>query len=241
MLEKSKPFLLSALRSILFVISGLILVLITNKSFEQSARWWSIVASICNVITIIVLILVCKSEKRNFKDLINYKKGQAKIKVISIGIVLTLIIGMGGMYLSGLLVYGKFPYMDITMVQPLPIWIIILNALILPITTTLAEDGIYLGYSLNKIKNKWLCVLVPATFYALQHSFIPFIADWKFIVYRVLSFLPLTIIFAIWYYKKRNIIPIMAGHFVINLSTVSMIIMTSVSPGMFEMMKLASS
>lgn len=37
-----------------------------------------------------------------------------------------------------------------------------------------------------------------------------------------------------WYYKKRNPIPIMAGHFVINIATVIQIRMTSLSPGLYE-------
>ena len=52
-------------------------------------------------------------------------------------------------------------------------------------------------------------------------------------VYRFMSFLPLTVIFTLWYRKRRNPLPIMAGHFVINLATVAMLIGVVLSPDAF--------
>ncbi|MCR5214826.1 MAG: hypothetical protein K6E10_10465, partial [Eubacterium sp.] len=60
--------------------------------------------------------------------------------------------------------------------------------------------------------------------------------DGKFILYRFLSFLPLTIILCWYYRKKRNPVPIMVGHALIDLMTVSFVIATSMVPGFFEMM-----
>ncbi len=113
------------------------------------------------------------------------------------------------------------------MIKPIPFPFALANILILPLTTTLAEDGLYLGYSINRINNKWLAIILPAFFYALQHSFIPLIFDFRYIVYRFLSFLPLTIIFCIWYYKKRDPVPIMISHFLLNLATVLQIVIAS--------------
>ena len=51
-----------------------------------------------------------------------------------------------------------------------------------------------------------------------------------------LSFLPLTIILCWYYYKKRNPLPIMVGHAIIDFATVIQILITSFSPGFYEMM-----
>ena len=79
-------------------------------------------------------------------------------------------------------------------------------------------------------------LLIPAFFFALQHSFIPTLFDVRYIIYRFLSFLPLTIILCHNYYKKRNPLPIMIGHAVIDVFTVAQILMTSAIPGFYEMM-----
>ena len=49
-----------------------------------------------------------------------------------------------------------------------------------------------------------------------------------------LSFLPLTIILCWYYYKKRNPVPIMVGHAVIDLATAAQIVATSTVPGLYE-------
>lgn len=225
------------LRCLLFVFSFLCLAMITGNSADELIHWWSIICSICNIITILLLLWICKKENITYKQLLNWEKGNTKVISIVIGIIATLVIGMGGMYIAGFFVYGKFPYMATFMIAPIPLWLAIINIFILPITTTMAEDGLYLGYAMNINKNKWVAILFPAFFYALQHSFIPILFDWKYIVYRLFSFLPLTIIFCYWYYKKRNPIPIMVGHFVINIVTAAQIVVTSASPELFKIMQ----
>ena len=97
------------------------------------------------------------------------------------------------MYLSGLIFYQKFPYLAPDMVSPIPLWTAIINIPLLPITTALAEDGLYLGCGVNQINNRYLKIIIPGFFFALQHSFIPLLLDIKFIGYRFFSFLPLTL------------------------------------------------
>ncbi|GBU28012.1 hypothetical protein R84B8_01569 [Treponema sp. R8-4-B8] len=170
-------------------------------------------------------------------DLINYKKGNTKIWTVIFVSIITLSIGFSGMYLAGFICYDIFPYMPVMMLHPIPIALSIINIFILPITTTIAEDGLYLGIGVNQIKNKYMAILFPAFFYALQHSFIPFLLDTKFIIYRFISFFPLTIIFCIYYYHKRNPLPIMVGHFIINIATVIQIFVMSMFPTLYESIK----
>ena len=159
-----------------------------------------------------------------------------KPKQIVVMILLVVLVGMGGMYLAGFICYGIIPYAAPMMIAPIPLWLAIVNVFILPISTAFAEEGLYLGCGVNQIRNKYAAVLVPAFFFALQHSFIPTLFDLRYIIYRFLSFLPLTIILCYNYYKKRNPLPIMAGHAVIDVFTVVQILMTSSIPGFYEMM-----
>ncbi len=235
MKENKLPYLLP-IRSIMFLFVFVAGSLITRKGLDEISNWWTIVATVVNIITIALLVLAAKKNGMNYLELIGYKKRSTKISQILIMSVIVLVVGTGGMYLAGFLCYGVVPYSSPMMIAPIPMVLAIINFLPLPITTALAEDGLYLGCGVNHIENKMLAIIVPAFFYALQHCFIPTLFDAKYILYRIFSFLPLTIILCWYYYKKRNPVPIMIGHALIDMMTVSWVLATSINPGFYEIM-----
>lgn len=168
--------------------------------------------------------------------LIHYQKGITAWKQIVGMVAIILLVGMAGMYLAGYVCYGVIPYAAPMMIAPIPLWLATINMIVLPISTAFAEDGLYLGCGVNQIKNKYVAVIVPALFFALQHSFISTLFDMKYVFYRFLSLLPLTLILCWHYYKKRNPLPIMVGHTVIDMATVVQIFVTSLIPGLYEKM-----
>ena len=234
--RNSKLKYLLPIRSILFILIFAIGSIVTKQNMSDISNWWSIVATVVNIITILILVLVARQMKSNYWKLINYEKGKTKIKQVIIIALVVLWIGTLGMYLAGFICYGKFPYAAPMMIAPIPLILAILDCIILPITVPFAEDGLYLGCGVNQIKNKYLARFVPAFFDALQHSFIPTLFDGKYIIYRFLSFLPLTIILCWYYKKKQNPLPIMVGHTLIEIASVAMILMTSTSPEMYQTM-----
>jgi len=229
-ISRNKLYLLLPLRSLLFVASFWAISVFAGKPIEDLSRWWSLFVIIINFVCIAILLT-----KGSYKEFINYENGKTKVKSAVLVVVLTLVIGMGGMYMAGFVCYGKLPYFDVHMVGALPIAVAAICAALLPITTTLAEDGIYLG-SINKADGDFGVTLTSAFFYAAQHSFIPFLPSITFMLYRFISFLPLTLLFCFWYRKIRNPLPFMIGHFIINLSTAAMLVMSAVSPNVFSEM-----
>lgn len=237
-MKKVEPFILPLFRSALFIIVGVLFARLTNQTLEQASRWWSIICTVCNVITVVLLMAVCKSEGTPYKKLIGYQKGQDNAKYTLLIVLLMLLLGMGGMYGFGFMIYG---YVPVTMVQPIPVWLASINLILLPLTVVFAELPLYFGYALNGIErvtgNKVLAIVYPMFFYALQHSFIPLLYDWKHILFRFLSFLPLMLVLGLTYYKNKKLQPLMIGHAVLDLATGAQILMTSISPALFEMMK----
>lgn len=228
------PYLLP-IRCFLFILIFFIASAITGKDFREISNIWSIVASAVNIATIFLLLFVTQ-ETGGYKKLINFKKGSTKpIQIIKITFLI-LFLGMGGMYLAGFICYGVIPYAAPMLITPIPLWMAIINLFVLPVTTALAEGGLYLGCGVNQIKNKYVAILLPAFFFALQHSFIPVLLDVKYISYRFLSFLPLTILLCLHYHKHRNPLPIMIGHAIIDVITAVQILATSAIPGLYEMM-----
>lgn len=235
MSRKIYPFLLP-IRCIIFVFIFSIGAYITHNELAEISNWWSVVATIVNFFVILLLIYLTKKADETFFELINYKKGSTKVKEVIVISIVVLTVGMAGMYFAGFLCYGKLPYMAPMMIAPIPGALAVINVFLLPITTALAEDALYLGCGVNQIKNKGLAIVIPAFFFALQHSFIPTLFDGKFMLYRFLSFLPLTFILCMYYRKKRNPLPIMIGHAMIDLATVMWILTTSLDSGLYEKM-----
>lgn len=224
------------LRCIIFLLIFMIAAVVFGKQMEEISNWWSIIASIVNIGTIWILVSLAKKQGIDYWQLIHYQKGETTWKQIVGMVVIILLVGMAGMYLAGYVCYGVIPYAAPMIIAPIPLWLATINIIVLPISTAFAEDGLYLGCGVHQIKNKYTAVIVPALFFALQHSFIPTLFDMKYVLYRFLSFLPLTIILCWYYYKKRNPLPIMVGHAVIDMATVMQIFATSLIPGLYEKM-----
>ena len=191
MKNRNLPFLLP-FRCIIFFLIFIISSAVLNKSLDEISNIWSVVATVVNIITIFILILASK-KNGGYLKLINYEKGKTSVKQVILITLLVLLVGMGGMYLAGFICYGVIPYAAPMMIAPIPLWLAVINVVLLPVSTALAEDGLYLGCGVNNIENKYLAILLPAFFFALQHSFIPFLFDIRYIIYRFLSFLPLTV------------------------------------------------
>lgn len=223
-------------RSIIFFLTFFIGSLSVGKNVSDISHWWSVAASIVNILMLLFLALVSRKAGSSYCELINLKRGSASIKKIAAIAALFIVVGMAGMYLAGFICYGKLPYMSPMMIAPISVGLAAVNFIVLPVSTALAEEGLYLGCGVNRIKNKYAAILIPAFFFALQHSFIPTLFDMKYIVYRFLSFLPLTLAICWYYWKNRDPLPVIAGHIVLDIATSSMILMTSVSPSLYEKM-----
>ena len=235
-MKRNRLPILLPIRSIIFLLTFVACAWLVNTDLSHIGHWWSIIAVIVNIFTILLLVYAAHKNGQTFWQLINYRKGQTNWKTILWVTLIVLVVGMSGMYFAGFLCYGNMLYAPPVIIAPIAKWIAIVNIVLLPVSTTFAEDGLYLGSGVNQIKNKYVAILVPAFFYALQHCFIPTLLDDRYIIYRFLSFLPLTVILCWYYYRKRNPLPIMVGHALIDLATAAQIVATSMIPGLYETM-----
>ena len=233
--SKMLPLMLP-MRCVIFWLVFTVGAFAAGRTTAQISHWWSVIASLVNIITILILLFLTKKQGSSYGKLINYQKGRTTGWQIAGMSFVILLVGMAGMYLAGLFCYGVIPYAAPMMIAPIPAWLAAVNLAVLPISTALAEEGLYLGCGVNQIKSKYMAVLIPAFFFALQHSFIPTLFDIKYMIYRFLSFLPLTVLLCAQYHKKRNPLPIMVGHTLIDVATAAQILATSCIPGLYEKM-----
>lgn len=231
----SKAALLLPFRCIVFVLVFVIGAALTGKNVKDINNWWSLVATAVNIVTILLVVLVAKKSGKTYREQLNLKKGMNTPKKTIILVTLFCAVGMSGMYAAGLICYGSvMPKASLDVVAPIPLALAIINLIALPATVAFAEDGLYLGLGVNSFKNKYAAIIIPAFFYALQHCFIPTMFDAKYMLYRFLSFLPLTVIFCRNYQKNKNPLPIMIAHAILDFATGMMILLTSASSELYE-------
>ena len=231
----SKAALLLPFRCIVFVLVFVIGAALTGKNVKDINNWWSLVATAVNIVTILLVVLVAKKSGKTYREQLNLKKGMNTPKKTIILVTLFCAVGMSGMYAAGLICYGSvMPKASLDVVAPIPLALAIINLIALPATVSFAEDGLYLGLGVNSFKNKYAAIYIPAFFYALQHCFIPTMFDAKYMLYRFLSFLPLTVIFCRNYQKNKNPLPIMIAHAILDFATGMMILLTSASSELYE-------
>lgn len=236
-MDRKRLYLLLPVRCIIFFLIFTLGAHIAGKTTDEVSSWWSIAASIVNILMIILLAVAAKRRGGSYRELINYRKGHSRSKRMIIFITVLVVTGMSGMLLSGLLFYGTLmPEASLRMTAPVPVVLAAANMLVLPVSSALAEDGLYLGAGTGSIENKFASVAVPAFFYAVQHCFIPLLFDIRYMAFRALSFLPLTVIFCIYYRKKKDPLPLMASHAILDFATASSILAMSISPGAYEQM-----
>ncbi|MBE7069258.1 MAG: CPBP family intramembrane metalloprotease [Ruminococcaceae bacterium] len=234
-MRNKKLALLMPLRSILFILVFVAFSAATGKQLSDISNIWSVAASVINILFVLALVLITKN-RGGYLKLINYEKGKTRLKQVFAMTGIILLVGMAGMYLAGFICYGIIPYAAPMMIAPIPAVLAVINLIVLPVSTALAEDSLYLGCGVRQFDNKIVAILVPAFFFALQHSFIPTLFDARYMIYRFISFLPLTVILCIHYRKHQNPLPIMIGHAVIDLATAGQILATSVIPGFYEIL-----
>lgn len=239
------PFLIPMLRTVLFIAVGLLMLALPpfkGKTLEEISRWWSFVAIVVNVITIVVLYLLAKREGIKYRDLLFHSKSsKVSVKTVLIAIALMLPLGFAGLWGFSYLFYG---YMPVTMIQPLPVWAAVVSLVFLPISIVFAEMPLYIGYSIPRIQtvtgSKALAYVYPLFFYALQHSFMPLIFETNHIISRFFIFIPLLIMVALWNNRKKDLVPLMIGHGILDLGVSIQILVISISPGIFDMMNNAA-
>ena len=234
----SKAVLLLPFRCILFVLVFVIGAALTGKNVKDINNWWSLVATAVNIVTILIVVLAAKRSGKGFKQFMGLTKGKNTPKKLILLVLGFTAVGYGGLNLAGLVCYGSImPKVTVEhVVAPIPFVLALINLVLLPATISFAEDGLYLGCGVNSFKNKYAAIIIPAFFYALQHCFIPTMFDAKYMLYRFISFLPLTVIFCWYYHKKKNPLPIMIAHAVLDYATAMTILITSSSSELYDKM-----
>ena len=232
----SRPWLMLLSRSALFLIFQLLIALVLvlaggSSVWREAARYWPIMAILANIVSILLLVRLYRDEGKRYLDAIKFSGTAWKTDLL--WFLGASIIGMPivslPMNILGDAIFGDRMTPVYMMFQELPAWALIVS-LLFPITVALAELPTYFAYSMPRIavqiKNGWLAWLIASFFLGAQHMFLPLIPDGRFMLWRLLMYMPFAL-FAGFFLKLRpTMLPyFMIVHALVDFSAVAVYLM----------------
>lgn len=182
------------------LIAGVYLALGHPSPWSASVAWWPVTITLTNLISFALQCWLAAREGVRWSELIHAdfrREHLAKDLLALLGVLLVSApVAMAPNLGLAQLLFGSQEAALALFIQPLPIPLVVL--LLLPITQGLAELPTYFAYAMPRLErggsSPARALLMAAFWLGAQHATAPFIPDLRFILWRLLMFIP----FAIW-------------------------------------------
>jgi len=208
------------------LVAGLFMIKGHSTPWQAAAPWWIVSGTLIDIGCLILLVKLTRREGIRLIDLINFQRERlGRDLLLGLGLtVLFIILAMIGGMVAGPLIYGSIPVPAIMV--PLPLWGTLYSLLIWPLIWAFAEELTYQGFALPRLEvlagKKWLAVLIVSFGWAIQHSALPLLGDWRWAVYRFASSLLIGIVLPIIFFRTRRLLPFILAHWAANFVSVLM-------------------
>lgn len=199
------------------------------SAWNAAAPWWTVYGTLVDAGCLALMLKFTRAEGIRLRDLM----GQLRLRWgydLFLGIAFFLVFLLSFTFpgfLAGKLVFGTSRpplYPGLLAERSLPHWAVIYSFSLFWLIWSPTEEMTYNGYTLPRIqaltRSQPVAVLLVGFWWALQHSFIPFILDWKYVVWRFLFFLPGTLVVPWIYLRIRRLSPFILAHWPMDLMAV---------------------
>lgn len=228
------PWLMLPARLVLFafwqVVVAVVFVLLgVSDAWRASAGWWPITAVLTNLVCLWLLHNLYRQEGKGFWDIFCIQRQTLKADLL---ILLGTLIFTGPIaFLPNILtanwLFGTQQAALDMFIQPLPLWSILFAAFLFPVTVALTELPTYFAYCLPRLEaqtGRWSAVLLTSFFLAAQHCTLPLIGDGRFLLWRLLMFIPFALFVGILLRWRPQLLPYMVVvHGLMDLALVLMV------------------
>lgn len=233
--KPAHPWLMLISRSVLFILFQAMIALIlfttgTTSAWDESARWWTLIVSLANFVSIYLLVRLYKAEDKRFFDIfkfscITWKKDL--LWFILASIIAMPIVAAPREPLAAA-IFGDVNIANNMLFRPLPTWAFVLSFLF-PLTIAFAELPTYFGYAMPRLIkqiNGWLAWLIASFFLAAQHMFLPLILDGGYFLWRFGMFLPFALFTGLVIKLRPALLPyFVIVHALLDVTTVLVFLM----------------
>jgi membrane protease YdiL (CAAX protease family) len=226
------PWIVLISRSLLFLVfQGLIALVffLTGglHAWNESARWWVLTIVPANLVGIYLLVRFFNAEGKRYLDILRFSKATLGKDLLWLLVILAIGLPIAVLPITGLsiLIFGNATTPTNMLFQPLPMWALAVG-LFFPLTIASAELPTYFGYVMprlaHQMKNSWAAWLLAAFFLGLQHCFLPLILDGRFLLWRLVMYLPFALFAGLLIKRRPSLLPYFAVvHALMDLSTLA--------------------
>ena len=219
--KSKRPWLMLISRSLLFLAGQSVVALFfwqsgSSDSWNKSAGWWPMAVVLTDLVCLWLLIFWFQQEGKQFWHIFRLRR--AFIKPDLLFLLRFLAVAGPISYLPNLWsaqwLFGDPEIALNLLIRPLPAWAAIVTFALFPLLQGLVELPAYLLYALPRIEAQgvrpWLAVSLTIFFLSAQHIFAPFILETRFIIYRLVMFLPFAGLMTVVLRWRPRLMPYMA-------------------------------
>ena len=215
--SRSLPWLMLGARTLVFFVwQGVIALLYflsgSTTAWDASTAWWTVTATLTNLVCIFLLIRLFNAEGLRYRELFRFQRDSLKTDLLWVmGVILLSVpAAIFPNYFTARWLFGDSEAVLPLFFKPLPLWAILPTLVLFPITIALSEIPTYFGYvmpRLEKHAGTWVAVSLSALALAAQHVTLPLVFDMRFILWRLLMFLPFAFLLAISLHWRPRLLP----------------------------------
>lgn len=213
------------------IIAGIFVLRHHPSPWNAAAPWWSVYGTLVDVGCLALLVHFAGREGLRLRDLVGRIRWRWGFDLF-LGLGILAVAAACFMVVAkpvSLLAFGTpIPYLypGLLSGRVLPHWAVVYSFSIWLLIWSPTEEITYQGYSLPRIyalsRRWWVAVLIVSFWWALQHSFIPLIFEWRYILWRFAAFWPAMIALNLLYLRIRRLAPFVLAHWA--LDTLALII-----------------
>jgi hypothetical protein len=201
-----------------------------EDSWFAAAKWWPFAAVATNFLCIAVVRHLVRSEGGRYRDFFVIERVHTRRDLLTLLALLVVAGPVGWLPGAALAVdlFGDLQAPHAMMMQALPAWAFWAAIAAFPVTTALSELPLYWGLAYSRLTERWgsraLAVLCVGFWHGAQHATLPLLFDGRFVLWRLLMFLPFALsLGAVLAWRPRLMPYVVAVHLLIDLLTVAMI------------------
>lgn len=206
------------------LVACVFLLLGRSSPWNAAAPWWSVYGNIADLGCLALMVYFTRKEGVRLRDLI----GPVKWRIDFFLALLCLAVAFGCFVViakpSSLIAFGTpLPnmYPGLLSARVLPGWAIAYSFSVFFLIWSPTEEMTYQGFVLPRMvalaRRRWVAVLVVSFWFALQHSFIPFILDWHYVAWRFLAFWLAMAAINLMYLGIRRLPPLILMHWALDV------------------------
>jgi len=198
--------------------------------WRAQAAWWSVYATLVDIGCLLLLRRLAQREGIRLVDLFGVDRSHLGREVLW-GLAYLLVIfptaAQGGAMLASWLVYGT-PQPDFARLAPgllvarqLPPWAVGYSLSVFWLVWSPTEEVVYQAYCGARLRaltgRTWMTLALVGFWWALQHSVLPLVLEWRLSVFRFLQFLPLVLVMQLVYLRTRRLPRMIVMHWPMDL------------------------